>query len=776
MNTYSQIFSFSNLKSFTEKIFLTFCFLLITLQVLAQFTDNFGDGEFTSAPAWSGTDTKFSASAQQLQLVAPAVTETAYLSTASGAISNARWEFLIRLDFNPSGTNYARVYLVADQADLAGSLNGYYLMIGNTADEISLYKQTGTTRTKIIDGLDGRVNLTTVVAKISVTRDALGNWELLSDVGLTGTFISEGTVSDAEHFSSQYFGVFCNYTTTRSALFYFDDFVVAGNPYQPPQPPAYKDVIITEIFADPSPRVELPEVEFIEIYNRTNTSFNLNGWKFTDGSSTATLSNYILNPNEYLIITASSSLADLSGYGNVIGVSGFPSLNNGGDSLVLTFSDQSVIDVVKYADTWYKTDEKKAGGWSLELIDVNNPCGEHDNWIASEDELGGTPGKQNSVFADKPDLTGPILLSAITLDSIHLKLIFNEKLSAVLPVPADFQLTPATEIEAVAFEDYNLTSLLIESKTPFEKKVLYTIVIRNIHDCNGNLISAEFNTGEFALTESATSMDVIVNEILFNPRPTGIDFVELVNASTKFINLKNWSLANDDQKIITPQDYLLKPGGYCVLTNDGDIIKGEYTLSHEETFLETSLPSFNDDEGGVVLLNETGVMIDSMFYSKSMHSVFIKDEEGVSLERISVYQPTTENQNWKSASSIVGFATPGYLNSNARSENEIPDESVKVNPEVFVPITGQPDFTQIHFAFDQGGYVANVKIIDSQGHLVRELANNEVLGTEGFLRWDGDRDDGNKARVGYYMVWFEVFNAKGAVKTFRKRVVVAGKF
>jgi len=776
MNTRSQIFSFSNLKSFTEKIFLTFCFFLITLQVLAQFTDNFSDGEFTTGPVWNGNNTKFSASTQQLQLVAPAVAETAYLSTTSGAINNATWEFFIQLDFNPSSTNYARVYLVSDKLDLSGALNGYYVMLGNTADEISLYKQTGSTRTKIIDGLDGRVNLATVTAKVKVTRDAQGNWELLSDVGATENYISEGMVNDAEHFSSQYFGVFCNYTATRSTLFYFDDFIITGNSYEPPKPPTYKDVIIAEIFADPTPKVDLPEGEFIELYNRSTTSFNVGGWKFTDGSSTATLGSYTLDPNSYLIVTSSSSLLDFFAYSNVIGVSGFPSLNNSGDSLVLKYFDESVIDVVKYADAWYKSDEKKAGGWSLELIDINNPCGEGDNWIASENTLGGTPGKQNSVFANKPDLAGPKLLSAITLDSVHLKLIFNEKLSSVLPAPTDFQINPVTEIESVGFGDYNLTSLLIESKIPFKKKVLYTIVMQNVQDCNGNLISDEFSSAEFALTESATSMDVVVNEILFNPRPTGVDFVEIVNTSAKFINLKNWSLANDDQRIITTQDYLLKPGSYCVLTNDGDIVKGEYALSREEFFLETSLPSFNDDEGSAILLSEKGEMIDSITYSKSMHSVFIKDEEGISLERISFYQPTAENQNWKSASSIVGFATPGYLNSNARSENEIPDESVKVNPEIFIPITGQPDFTQIQFAFDQGGYVANIKIIDSQGHVVRELANNEVLGTEGILRWDGDRDDGNKARVGYYMVWFEVFDAKGAVKTFRKRVVVAGKF
>ena len=86
------------------------------------------------------------------------------------------------------------------------------------------------------------------------------------------------------------------------------------------------------------------------------------------------------------------------------------------------------------------------------------------------------------------------------------------------------------------------------------------------------------------------------------------------------------------------------------------------------------------------------------------------------------------------------------------------------------------NYTKINYNFDQGGYVANVKIYDAQGRTIKQLADNEILGTEGFFRWDGDADNGSKARVGYYVVAFEVFNDRGVVKTFRKRVVVATKF
>src|SRR5688572_20305040 len=158
MKNVNQIFSFSILKTFTGKILSTLLFFLTTQQLLAQIQDNFADGDFSNDPEWLGDDSLFAVSSGQLQLQAPAVSGTAYLATTSTALNNASWEFTVTLQFNPSGSNYVRLYLVSDQPDLSGALNGYFILIGDTPDEISLYKQTGTATIKIIDGPDGRVN------------------------------------------------------------------------------------------------------------------------------------------------------------------------------------------------------------------------------------------------------------------------------------------------------------------------------------------------------------------------------------------------------------------------------------------------------------------------------------------------------------------------------------------------------------------------------------------------------------------------------------------
>lgn len=187
-------------------------------------------------PSWTGQDSKFVVDMQQLRLQAPAVAGSAYLSTPSGSINNAEWLFTVKLDFNPSSSNLAEVYLVSDLSDLSGPLNGYFVLIGDSQDEISLYKQTGSSKTKIIDGMDGLLNLTTVEVEIRVTRDALGNWQLFADVAMAGTFMSQGTTFDNAHRSSAFFGVLCTYTSTRSDKFFYDDFNISGDAYVDNEP------------------------------------------------------------------------------------------------------------------------------------------------------------------------------------------------------------------------------------------------------------------------------------------------------------------------------------------------------------------------------------------------------------------------------------------------------------------------------------------------------------------------------------------------------------
>jgi hypothetical protein len=539
-----------------------------------------------------------------------------------------------------------------------------------------------------------------------------------------------------------------------------------------------KDVIITEFLADPSPAIGLPEAEFLELYNRSSDPIDVSGWTITDGTTTCILPSFILLPDEFLILTTAAGKGSYEGFGNSIALSPFASLNNSGDVIVVKNSTGLIIDSLQYDLSWYREAEKSEGGWTMEIIDPQNICAAAGNWNVSESSAGGTPGKQNSVFANNPDNTGPKLVSVTVVSSLLLLVEFSEKLERTPPSPDIFLIQPELEVGGVGFYDASLNIIALSLSEEVQGSQTYTMVVNDIYDCAGNRIQTEWAQGSFVLPEEALPGDIIMNEILFNPRPTGIDFVEIYNTSNKTIDLAGWSLANviedkrENEGVISIRSLLIHPKEYRVFTEKAQVLKGEYIDGNEETFYETDLPPLNDDMGSVAIINGDGLTIDSLLYNDKLHSVFLQNDEGVSLERIAFHVPANNGENWRSASSTVGFATPGYVNSNYKTDIQTANDAVVVDPEIFQPLATSQDFTQIKYRFDRGGIICNVKILDQQGQVIRQIAQNELLGTEGFFRWDGEQDNGSKARIGYYLVWFEIFDAAGMLKTYRKRVAV----
>ena len=160
------------------------------------------------------------------------------------------------------------------------------------------------------------------------------------------------------------------------------------------------DVVIDEIMADPAPQVGLPNNEWIELKNVSSSPVNLQGWRIGDATSqSAGMPNFILQPDSFLIVCSPSSVMALSGFGNTVSVSGFPSLGNDGDEIFLRSGNSRTVHAVSYSGSWYQNTVKRDGGWTLEMIDTRSPCAGLTNWTASINAQGGTPGKRNSVDA-----------------------------------------------------------------------------------------------------------------------------------------------------------------------------------------------------------------------------------------------------------------------------------------------------------------------------------------------------------------------------------------
>jgi hypothetical protein len=545
--------------------------------------------------------------------------------------------------------------------------------------------------------------------------------------------------------------------------------------------PGYNELLITEIMADETPAVGLPAQEYIELYNRTDKPLSLLGVRYSDATSTATFPDVQLLPGEYAVVVPNAQVENLASFGKVIGISNFPGLNNSGEVLQLRQPNGQLIYALHYSDAWYKDNSKREGGWSLEMIDVTNPCGGAENWTASVDPRGGTPGQPNSAAASNPDNTAPVLLDVTAVAADRLLLRFNERLDSVQAADVvRYSLNPYINVASVEVQEPLFSEVTLHLSEPLQEGQLYTVAVNGLTDCAGNLGSAQQVT--FALPSAPEPGDVVINEILFNPRPNGADFVELVNRSGKYINLLNWQLANTsgdsiaNLRTISSTNYVLAPGTYVVLTSDPSNIKNNYPAAKEEAFLRMSaLPSYPDDAGTVVLLQPDGRTADRFSYNERMHFRLIDDENGVSLERIRLEGPS-EASNFHSAASTSGFATPGYKNSQSQ-QGMVAQQLFRIEPAVFSPDgDGYEDFTTINFTTDQTGFVANITVFDAQGREIRKLARNELLASNGFFRWDGLREDGAKAAIGYYLFYIELFDLRGQKRKYKEKVVVGGRF
>lgn len=545
-------------------------------------------------------------------------------------------------------------------------------------------------------------------------------------------------------------------------------------------PPDVNDLVINEILADPTPEVGLPPYEFLELYNNSSKQLSLNGLKLSDGSSTSTLPGFVLGPAEYLILCNKSDTNSFKIFGKTLGISSFPSLNNSGDIITLSDQNGKFINTAYYNDSFYANAIKKEGGWSLELINPSNLCLGDENWAASVSPIGGTPGQKNSVFNNTPDLTAPLITEVIASDLNTVEVKFNEKISADAALKISlFKISPDIIIGQSSISS-DQKSLTINMSTELISGITYTLELApGFTDCAGNA-TTKTQSIQFSLPGAPEIHDIVINEILFNPRSGGYDFIELYNRSGKIFNLSDFSIANASNDIKQINDAkLFYPGQYIVLTESPDNIKNEYFVKDSNLLYLVDLPSFNDDNGEVSIVYHKsipGKIIDSFSYDESFHYTLLNNKEGVSLERINPEVFLSGTTNWHSASSTAGFATPTYKNSQFSLNIQPESGSFTLSSDKISPDEdGFKDLVLINYKLESPGFTVNIDIYDSSGRKIKQLANNELAGSEGSFKWDGTTDESTKARLGIYIIFIEYFNLQGTVIQQKLPLVVAGK-
>lgn len=776
-------------KNCLQKILLFIC-LFTGGFASAQITDSFSDGDFTNTPSWSGDNGQYLVNAGfQLQLNGSAA-DTSYLSFPSPFLSNAEWQFWVRLNFAPSDNNNARIYLVSDVANLTGPVNGYYVRLGENGsfDSVDLWEQSGTTHTKIIDGVNAHCAATNNILRVRITRDATGNWNLSSDT-LGGTnFQAEGTTFDNTHTTCNFFGVFSKYTVSNINDFFYDDIYAGpvivdvtaptivsatatsattldvlfnenvdlassqlvtnysvdnsiGNPVSavrdgtnfalvhlsfsnsfisaqnytltvtnvqdlntnaistatanftwfPLGTAVFHDVLINEIMADPSPVVGLPNTEFVEIFNRSSSNFDLNGWVLSDGSTSGGIGNYILPAGGYLVLCSAADTALFSPFGPTLALSAFPSLNNAGDNLKLFDASSNAIDSVNYDISWYVDGAKDDGGWTLELINPNAGigCSPSGNWIASNAIAGGTPGTQNSVFNNSPDVTGPIVQSAYAIDSLHLEICFNEGIDPTqLLVLANYSISASIgNPVALTYDTMGLRCVTLTLATALTNDASYTATFSNLTDCAGNPASPNSIGFSYHLVQA---YDIVINEIMADPDPPvalpNEEYMEIHNRTAFPIRLDNWTVTVGSTTRAFPS-VILPADSFAVVTTStsAPLYVGLNVIG------VVSFPALTNTSGNISIRTNTGLLVHSVSYLDSWYQDAAKSDGGWSIEQIDPANPCAGMSNWHASNAPSG-GTPGYQNSIFASN---PDNTP---PQVLRAYVITPDSIRITFS------------------------------------------------------------------------------
>jgi len=233
--------------------------------------------------------------------------------------------------------------------------------------------------------------------------------------------------------------------------------------------------------------------------------------------------------------------------------------------------------------------------------------------------------------------------------------------------------------------------LCLSLQDPLPSGEIIPLTISGIEDNNGNQMVAA--TIDLIVKEMPEPGEILINELLYNPNTgNSADFVELINASEKFLSLDDVYLGRAYSSALfvkAPDGILLKPGEMVAFTDDVDEIRSTYEPPVSANIYQLNITNYVNGSGNVWirgLLNGDQVTLDSLDYTDNFHSSLLSStgKKGVSIERISIATDTNDESNWLSTAATNNYGTPGYANSQV-SQGTSGDEMIALENKVFSP-------------------------------------------------------------------------------------------
>ncbi|SMO92938.1 lamin tail domain-containing protein [Gracilimonas mengyeensis] len=466
-------------------------------------------------------------------------------------------------------------------------------------------------------------------------------------------------------------------------------------------------VAINEFAYDPPPGFS----EFIELYNHSDSSFNLQGWTLNDNTGnrrTITDSRRIIPKNSFILLAPDSTLTELYPSLPLVDMgSRFPALNNSTDAIVIRNAKSAVIDSITYFSSWGGREA------SLERREPSISGNYAENWGNSPAPESATPGIANEIELDP---FPPSITALNVLDQQSLEVILSERIQETEALDkTNYSLTTASNftpppLDRITF--FPPDTVLLSYSNPFPKASVgteYELRIENQADVFGNRASALMKSFLAIDIAEADSAEVVINEFMNDPPEAYTEFIELRNTSGFNFDLQDWTLNDNtgNRQVISDSSFILRTQSFALLLPDSALL--EQFPGLPAIVMGNRFPSLNNSTDAIAIRNSMGVIVDSLTYL----SAWGGDE--VSLERRSAAHNPNFSENWGD-SPATKFATPG-------TENQIaPDTKA---PQLLSISTTDAD--QIRLIFDERLLPGEAETFDNY-QLTADIPPSEIPG------------------------------------------------
>ena len=291
---------------------------------------------------------------------------------------------------------------------------------------------------------------------------------------------------------------------------------------------------------------------------------------------------------------------------------------------------------------------------------------------------------------------------------------------------------------------------------------------------NKTLRNQKFN---FGITNFPQKRELLINEILYNPNDNGNSFIEIYNNSNRFLNLNDIKLCVIKNGEVSSEvfvgNHIILPKNYYYFTKNINKLEG-YNYNENNFFEILKMPNMSTSTDRIAITTRGLEVIDEMVYSDDLH-FNKKNNQGISLERISFEGSSLSENNWTSATSNVGYATPGFENSQSSNQKNNFNKEIEIINKTFVLVNGEPESPlEISYNFKEN-IISSVKIYNSRGNLIDIILENEYLNKKGKIFWKGNNKNNLKLNSGIYILNFEGYSNSGKTYNIRKAFVIGNK-